>query len=106
MIRVTGKAALITGGARGRGAAHARLSIAEGASVVRADVLDAEGGILEVSVPGAPDQLMRFLFDQRLCASTAPCRGLIHAQTRALRRSGEPPNLRHGRRRLAWGDVN
>ena len=48
MNRVTGKVALITGGARGLGAAHARLLVAEGASVVLADVLDTEGEALAV----------------------------------------------------------
>lgn len=41
--RVAGKTALITGGARGMGAAHARLLVAEGAQVVLGDILDAEG---------------------------------------------------------------
>ena len=50
MNRVTGKAALITGGARGIRAAHALVLVAEGASVVLADVLDAEGETLEVEL--------------------------------------------------------
>ncbi len=41
--RLEGKTALITGGARGQGAAEARLFAAEGAQVVVTDVLDAEG---------------------------------------------------------------
>ncbi len=43
MGRLDGKIALITGGARGQGAAEGRLFAAEGASVVLTDVLDAEG---------------------------------------------------------------
>ncbi|RFA08084.1 3-alpha-hydroxysteroid dehydrogenase [Subtercola boreus] len=46
MDRVAGKVALITGGSRGMGASHARRLIAEGASVVIGDVLDAEGTAL------------------------------------------------------------
>ena len=44
--RVAGKVALITGAARGMGAAHARRFIAEGASVVLGDILNAEGAAL------------------------------------------------------------
>ena len=40
--RVDGKVALITGGARGMGAAHAQALVAEGARVLIGDVLDAE----------------------------------------------------------------
>jgi 3alpha(or 20beta)-hydroxysteroid dehydrogenase len=43
MGRIEGKVALITGGARGMGAAHARRFVAEGASVVIGDVLDEAG---------------------------------------------------------------
>jgi 3alpha(or 20beta)-hydroxysteroid dehydrogenase len=41
--RLEGKVALISGGARGQGAAEARLFVAEGARVVIGDVLDDEG---------------------------------------------------------------
>ena len=44
--RVAGKVALITGAARGMGAAHAQRFIAEGARVVLGDILDAEGAAL------------------------------------------------------------
>ena len=40
MGRVDGKVAIISGGARGMGASHARLLAAEGANVVIGDVLD------------------------------------------------------------------
>lgn len=44
--RVAGRVALVTGGARGMGAAHARALVAEGARVLLADVLDDEGEAL------------------------------------------------------------
>ncbi|MEU4343096.1 glucose 1-dehydrogenase [Nocardia sp. NPDC023852] len=43
MGRLTGKVALISGGARGMGAAHAKALVAEDARVVVGDVLDDEG---------------------------------------------------------------
>lgn len=46
MARVSGKIALISGGSRGMGAAHARKLVAEGAQVVIGDLLDAEGEAL------------------------------------------------------------
>lgn len=44
--RLTGKVALISGGARGMGASHARAMLAQGAQVMLADVLDDEGRAL------------------------------------------------------------
>lgn len=46
MGRVDGKVALISGGARGMGASHARALVAEGATVVVGDILDDEGNAL------------------------------------------------------------
>ncbi|MGH3563614.1 MAG: SDR family NAD(P)-dependent oxidoreductase, partial [Mycobacterium sp.] len=52
MGRVDGKVALISGGARGMGAAHARALVAEGAKVVVGDVLDDEGNKLAEELGG------------------------------------------------------
>ena len=46
MARLENTVAIITGGARGMGAAHARAFVREGARVVIADVLDGEGRAL------------------------------------------------------------
>jgi NAD(P)-dependent dehydrogenase (short-subunit alcohol dehydrogenase family) len=43
MSRLTGRVAVITGGARGQGASHAERLGREGATVIAVDVLDAEG---------------------------------------------------------------
>ena len=44
--RLQGKIAIVTGGARGMGAATARLFVEHGAQVLIADVLDQEGSAL------------------------------------------------------------
>jgi 3alpha(or 20beta)-hydroxysteroid dehydrogenase len=51
--RLAGKVALVTGGAMGMGAAHARAFVAEGAQVVVADVNDAAGRELTNSLGGS-----------------------------------------------------
>jgi len=55
MNRMSGKVAIITGGARGMGAATARAFAVQGASVIVADVLDAEGQELARQLDGAAD---------------------------------------------------
>lgn len=49
-MRLDGKVALISGGARGQGAAEARLFAREGAKVVIGDILDAEGQQVEAEI--------------------------------------------------------
>ena len=51
--RLDGKVAIITGAARGQGAAEARMVAAEGAKVVLGDVLDAEGEAVAAEIGGA-----------------------------------------------------
>jgi 3alpha(or 20beta)-hydroxysteroid dehydrogenase len=53
MGRVDGKVAVISGGARGMGASHARLLVAEGAKVVVGDILDDEGKALAAELGDA-----------------------------------------------------
>jgi NAD(P)-dependent dehydrogenase (short-subunit alcohol dehydrogenase family) len=49
-VRLAGKVALISGGARGMGAAEARLFAREGARVVIGDVLESEGRAVETEI--------------------------------------------------------
>ena len=48
--RLSGKVALISGGARGQGAAHGRVLAAAGAKVVLGDILDEEGAALAAEI--------------------------------------------------------
>ncbi len=55
MGRVDGKVALISGGARGMGASHARLLVEEGAKVVIGDILDDDGKALAAEINAIGD---------------------------------------------------
>src|SRR2546427_13051075 len=56
MGRLEGKVALISGGARGQGAAETRLFVREGAAVVFGDVLDDDGKKVEAQIRSAGGQ--------------------------------------------------
>jgi NAD(P)-dependent dehydrogenase (short-subunit alcohol dehydrogenase family) len=55
-VRLAGKVALISGAARGMGAAEARLFAREGARVVLGDVLETEGRAVEAEIAAAGGQ--------------------------------------------------
>ena len=57
MARLDGKVAIISGGARGQGAAEARLFAQEGAKVVIGDVLDEEGKQVEAEIAEAGGEI-------------------------------------------------
>jgi 3alpha(or 20beta)-hydroxysteroid dehydrogenase len=53
MGKLDGKVALISGGARGQGAAEAETFVKEGAKVVFGDIRDAEGEKVEAAIRAA-----------------------------------------------------
>ena len=59
MDRLKGKVILISGGARGQGAAQARLFVVEGARVVLGDVLEPEGNQLAAELGKAAAVFVR-----------------------------------------------
>ena len=62
-MRLDGKVAIITGGARGMGAEEARLFTREGATVVICDVLEEEGRRLEAELNQAGSEALFLRLD-------------------------------------------
>ena len=58
MSRLSGKTAIVTGGARGLGESTVRRFVEEGAQVIIGDILDAEGEAL-ASEMGGSEQVAR-----------------------------------------------
>jgi len=78
--RLQGKVALITGGARGQGAAEGRLFAAHGATVVLADVLDDEGRATAAAIGPAASYVHLDVRDEAGWASVVD--GIVRAHGR------------------------
>ncbi len=81
MARFDGKVVLISGGARGQGAAEARMLVAEGARVVLGDVLVAEGEALARELGAAARFLRQDVTQQAdwaACVAAAEAMGGLH----------------------------
>ena len=70
-MRLMDKVAIITGGARGMGAATSRLFVAEGAKVAITDVLEEEGRALARECQQRHEIVLRFLLSLGLDPETA-----------------------------------
>jgi cyclopentanol dehydrogenase len=78
MGKLDGRVALISGGARGQGAAEARTFAREGASVVFGDVRDAEGQQVEAAIRAGGGEAVYVHLD---VASEADWRSAVHLVT-------------------------
>jgi 3alpha(or 20beta)-hydroxysteroid dehydrogenase len=85
MARFDGKIILISGGARGQGAAEARLLVEQGAKVVIGDVLESEGNALARELGGAAKFVRQDVTSEAdwsravaAAESFGPLRGLIN----------------------------
>jgi len=82
--RLEGKVALITGGARGMGESFARAMVAQGASVVLADVLDEEGTALAADLGEAASYLHLDVTDRRQWAEAVAATVEHHGRLNVL----------------------
>ncbi|MFM5923506.1 MAG: SDR family NAD(P)-dependent oxidoreductase [Novosphingobium sp.] len=108
MGRLSNKIALITGGARGQGAAEARLFANEGATVIICDVLEDEGSALadEISANGASASFKRL--DVTDAARWQEIASEIHREHGGLDIliNNAGINLRHGMTETCMDDWN
>jgi len=72
MDRLKGKVILISGGARGQGAAEARLFAAEGARVIIGDVLEPEGRQLASELGNVAAFVRQDVMQERDCPQRVP----------------------------------
>ena len=72
MARFDNKVVLVSGGARGQGAAEARLLVAQGAKVVIGDVLDNQGQSLAVELGPAASFVRHDVTSEADWARAAP----------------------------------
>src|SRR5215831_8614617 len=96
MDRLKGKVILISGGARGQGAAEARLFVSEGARIVIGDVLEPEGRRLAGELGPAATFLRQDVTDERDWESAVGAAATL----------GGLHGLSEQRRHLPAGDVD
>ena len=106
MARFDNKVVLVSGGARGQGAAEARLLVAQGARVVIGDVLDNQGQSLAVELGPAASFVRHDVTSEADWA-----RAVEAAQTRRPARLGQqrrdlPAGRADGDRRRALAEAH
>src|ERR1700719_3389955 len=90
MARFDNKVVLVSGGARGQGAAEARLLVAQGAKVVIGDVLDNQGQALAVEL-GPAASFVRHDVTSEADWARASIEYVIPAQWRVAATVTRPP---------------
>src|SRR2546425_11818289 len=103
MNRLAGKVALISGGARGQGAAETQLFVREGAAVVFGDVLDDDGKKVEAEIRASGGQATYVHLNvtregdwRGAVAPAGPRRG--KSRRGGCKTPPPPPSRRHGAR--------